>query len=255
MCLPIDDSVDSKDALGSRLPDTNTCRKVYQGLTEGKATQPLKSQNKWMKGIVIAETTTVNWEKTYLLAFKCTKETKLREFQFKLLHRRIATNDYLYKIGLKQSDLCTFCREETENLTHLFLRCKYSKSFWEEFSQWLAQNTSNMEGFVPSEAILLGIVSESKNLLLHHLILLARHHIYICKLKETRPSIEMYKQLVHNTLQIENKIAIVNNSLHVFKKKWSCFKSKFSINKYRLSDARRGREPTVAFVFALLTKC
>ena len=33
-------------------------------------------------------------------------------------------------------------------------------------------------------------------------------HIYICKLKETRPSLEMYKQLVYNTLQIENKIAI-----------------------------------------------
>ena len=54
----------------------------------------------------MAETTTVNWEKTYLLAFKSTKETKLREFQFKLLHRRIATKD----------DLCTFCGEETENL-------------------------------------------------------------------------------------------------------------------------------------------
>ena len=87
------------------------------------------------------------------------------------------------------------------------------------------QDTSNTEGFVPSEAILLGIVTESKNLLLHHLILLARHHIYTCKLKETRPSFEMYKQLVYNTLQIENKIAIVNNSMHVFKKKWSCFKN------------------------------
>ena len=225
MFLSIDDSVGSKDTLVSRLPDTNTCRKVYQGLTERKATLPLKSQDKCMKEIVTAETTTVNWEKTYLLAFKCTKETKLREFQFKLLHRRIATNDYLCKIGLKQSDLCTFCGEETENLTHLFLRCKYSKSFWEEFSQWLAHNTSNTEGFVPSEAILLGIVTESKNLLLHHLIFLARHHIYTCKLKETRPCFEMYKQLVYNTLQIENKIAIVNNSMHVFKKKWSCFKN------------------------------
>ena len=111
-----------------------------------------------------------------------------------------------------------FCGEETENLTHLFLRCKYSKTFWGEFSQYLPQNTSNMERFVPSEAILLGIVTESKNSLLHHLILLARHHIYICKLKETQPSFEMYKQLVHNTLQIENKIAIVNNSMHVFKR-------------------------------------
>ena len=63
MCLPTDDSVASKDALGSRLPDSNTCRKVYQGLTERKATLTLKSQNKWMKGIVMAETTTVNWEK------------------------------------------------------------------------------------------------------------------------------------------------------------------------------------------------
>ena len=137
--------------------------------------------------------------KIYWLAFKCTKETKLKEFQFKLLHRRIATNDQLYKIGLKQSDLCTFCGEETENQTHLFLRCKYSKTFWGEFYQLLAQNTSNKEGFIPSETILLGIVTEWKNVLLHHLILLARHHIYICKLKETQTSFEMYKQLVHNT--------------------------------------------------------
>ena len=63
----------------------------------------LKSQDTWMKEIAIAETTTVNWEKAYLLACKCTKERKLREFQFKFLHRRIATNDFLYKTGLKLS--------------------------------------------------------------------------------------------------------------------------------------------------------
>ena len=28
-CLPIDDSVGSKDTLDSRLPNTSTCRKVY----------------------------------------------------------------------------------------------------------------------------------------------------------------------------------------------------------------------------------
>lgn len=82
-----------------------------------------------------------------------------------------------------------------------------------------------MEGFEPSEAIRFGIVTESKKIFLHHLILLTGHHIYICKLKETRPSLEMYKQLVPNTLQIENKTAIVNNSMHVFKEKWFCFKN------------------------------
>ena len=46
MCLSTDDGVASKDALGFRLHDTNTCRNVYQSLTERKATVPLKSQNK-----------------------------------------------------------------------------------------------------------------------------------------------------------------------------------------------------------------
>ena len=29
----------------------------------------------------------------------CTEETKLREFQFKLLHRRIVTNDFHYFVA------------------------------------------------------------------------------------------------------------------------------------------------------------
>ena len=90
------------------------------------------------------------------------------------------------------------------------------------------------------------------------MILVARYHIYICKMKETRPSLEIYEQLVYNTLQIESKIAIANNSLHVFKKNWSCFKNIApfqSINqstKYKLSGARRGRTPVPVFAFVLL---
>ena len=42
-----------------------------------------------MKGIAIAETTTVNWEKLIYWLLKALKK-------FKLLHRRIATNDFLY---------------------------------------------------------------------------------------------------------------------------------------------------------------
>ena len=88
--------------------------------------------------------------------------------------------------------------------------------------------TRSMERLIrPLRGILLGIpvVTKSTKLLLHHLILVARYHIYICKLKETRPSLEMYKQLVYNTSEIESKVAIANNSMHVFKKKWSCFKN------------------------------
>ena len=109
------------------------------------------------------------------------EETKLREFQFKLLHtRRITTSDFLYKIGIKQSDSRTFCGA-TENLVHLFWSCKYSNAFWKDCYQWIMQNTSKVEKFNLSGAILFGLINDAKDLLLQNLLLIARHYIYTCK--------------------------------------------------------------------------
>ena len=39
----------------------------------------------------------IDWKAAYRLHFECTKISKLRVFQFKLLQRRLATNDFLKK--------------------------------------------------------------------------------------------------------------------------------------------------------------
>ena len=57
--------------------------------------------------------------KSYTLAFLCTNESKLRVFQFKLLHRKLATNYFLFKIGIKSNDQCSFCKESSETRTTL----------------------------------------------------------------------------------------------------------------------------------------
>ena len=80
----------------------------------------------------------------YLFPFKCTKITKLIIFQFKLVHRRLATNSFLKKIGIKQSDLCTFCKTEEESLIHLFWSCGITSIFWQEFKQWITTNYENV---------------------------------------------------------------------------------------------------------------
>ena len=168
---------------------------------------------------------TVNWESTYSLPFWCSKETKLREFQFKPLHRRIATNDFLYKIGIKQSDSCTFCGEATENLVHLFWSCKYSNAFWKDCYQWIMQNTSKVEKFNLSGALLFGIINDAKDLPLYHLLVIARHYIYTCKQRDTRPNVQMYIQTVQRTVEIERQIAKDHNPLNTFEKKWSQLKT------------------------------
>ena len=65
----------------------------------------------------------IKWYKAYQSALKCTKRTRLVEFQFKFLHRRISTNDFLTKIGIKDNPDCSFCNEELEKLMHLFWSC------------------------------------------------------------------------------------------------------------------------------------
>ena len=69
------------------------------------------------------------------MAQRCTKSTKLIEFQFKLLHRRIPTNDFLLKIGRKENDNCTFCNNSSETLIHLF--AMFTSYFWKSATDWL----------------------------------------------------------------------------------------------------------------------
>ena len=73
----------------------------------------------------------MNWTAAYQLASKITRSTKLREFQFKLLHRRLPTSDFLTKIQIKEKPpVLFFCKEEKEKLTQVpFLKLPYNKIF------------------------------------------------------------------------------------------------------------------------------
>ena len=167
----------------------------------------------------------LSWRRTYSLAFLCTKETKLREFQFKLLHRRIATNDFLHKIGLKPNESCTFCGETTENLIHLFWKCKHTWIFWEETHRWICQNVNGLASDTFSVALCLGIVDDRGDLLLHHVLLIARYYIYTCRLRNTLPKLQIYTKKILSSMEIERQIAKDHNTLNAFKKKWTRLKS------------------------------
>ena len=75
------------------------------------------------------------------------------------------------------------------------------------------QNTSKVEQFNPSGALLFSLINDAKDLLLHHLLLIARHYIYTCKQRDTRPNVQMSIQIVQSTVEIEGQIAKDHNSL------------------------------------------
>ena len=83
------------------------------------------------------ETFHLDWEKVYLLLFKTTLHTKLREFQYKILNRILYTNEMLFKFKKVDSPLCYFCGKELETLEHLFFCCPRVHAFWDEVTDML----------------------------------------------------------------------------------------------------------------------
>ena len=110
---------------------------IYQEIVSKNCERPISCQEKWRKDINLPPKEIINWKVAYQTSFQCTKSSKLITFNFKLLHRRLPTNCFLKKVGLRDDDKCSFCNKETENLIHLFWRCEKTKNFWDSLFKWM----------------------------------------------------------------------------------------------------------------------
>ena len=162
-------------------------RLVYKKLLSAKQSSPRKSQEKWSAYCSLQCSKTIDWEMAYKLPFDSTKATKLIIFQFELLHRRLATNDFLNKICIRENDICTVCRTEKESLSFI-LDVKWDVPFWQGFKKWLAENQIKLKSNIFTPDITIGLRSDTlSNTKQYFYFLVARYYIWSCKMKEVLP--------------------------------------------------------------------
>ena len=106
----------------------------------------------------------VDWKKIYSLPFTVTVETKIREFQYKLLNDIVYTNDKLFRFKMIESPLCTFCQKEDESLEHLLFYCNVTENVWHAFSSWIIKQNISTETLTPIN-ILFGVFNDNEHLL------------------------------------------------------------------------------------------
>ena len=82
------------------------------------------------------------WKQYYIMPFQCTRDTSLLYFQYKILHRVLATNSFLFKIGIADSDTCTFCEQFSETIQHIFFDCEKTSSFLSDVHRGLLAKTN-----------------------------------------------------------------------------------------------------------------
>ena len=71
------------------------------------------------------------WKNKFSFVYQSTRDNKLRQFSFRLLHRIIVTKKELHKFRLTDDATCTFC-PNSDSIEHTFLDCSETKSFYYE---------------------------------------------------------------------------------------------------------------------------
>ena len=143
----------------------------------------------------------------------------------RILNRYLTTNSFLYKIGLANSPLCTFCKQESESLEHLLITCSCTKSFWSDFITWSHQLNIFLRDLSDSD-ILFGLWQRREDcLFINHMLVLAKQHIYECRNKCTYPSFTIFlikvsyldkltsKLITVTVRQLEKKLMNSNNKV------------------------------------------
>ena len=160
-----------------------------------------------------------NWDNIFSTPFKACKETALQSFQYKIVHRIIACNHWLYNLKIKNSPNCTKCNKD-DTICHFFIFCDGLEQFWESFMTWW-KNITDCTLILNEFMVLFGtniLTEESK--MFNYCLIVAKKYIY--DQKKAERGVDFYNYLVHlkNKITVSQEHYIALGKLEDYEKKW-----------------------------------
>ena len=113
------------------------------------------------------------------------KDTKLKDFQYRLLLGKLVTNKDLFEWGKRENPLCTFCENSIETTTHLLVECTYSNKIWSELVQ-LCNNEEITTDF-SVENIIVNLLHENANHIVNYIVLIIKQYLYRKRCQGRKP--------------------------------------------------------------------
>ena len=118
--------------------DTTGVSNLYRTLQQ-KGNQILGEINsKWEEKLPL-NLCSIDISRSFVFHHSLFKDCYPKYTQFRTLHRRFYTNDKLFKMGIKNTDLCTFCKTAVESVEHMLLRCPVIQELWKKVNHWLEE--------------------------------------------------------------------------------------------------------------------
>ena len=120
-----------------------------------------------------------DWTIVYLLIHYLIK--KLQAFPYKINLRCVYTNEILMKFKLSETEMCTFCFETKETMTHLLYYCTHVRLLWFQFAQCFKTKCGITIDVTP-ETCILGMLSGDHFNIINTCIIIIKHFTFTCKL-------------------------------------------------------------------------
>lgn len=199
------------------ITNLQTCKSikfVYKDLVKSIFVLPNPKIEAWQEKVNMER---FEWRNFFLTLQKCCKNSYLKTFQYKLLHRILPTNTFLFKIGFVNSKVCTFCKNHDETIEHVFYECCHIQAFLHEFFVRLKRVFHDIN--IDKKNILLGYPEYSS--LLNLLVIIVKNYIYKCKLDEKLPNISGVKQKILHYKSLDMYNGTQNNVIHKTQLFWA----------------------------------
>ena len=146
------------------------------------------------------------------------KDTYLKYIQFRTLHHRFYTNDLLLKMGIKNSNLCSFCLQQFDSISHMLLFCNTSINLWERVQMWIRE-LGMVNYNLSTDKIILGDLENTT--CINTIILLTKNTIYNAMKKEQIPTIFSIENDVRNFYFLVKYRHYVKGKGKMFEKQYS----------------------------------
>ena len=195
--------------------------KIYhQMVTEDIEATGLK---RWTKHIEISKT---EWQYLFRKLKSTTTDTKLRWFQYRILHHILSTNRSVSKFDHTQDHLCTFCKLKSETIIHLLWECPTSNLFWKDLEKVINLRALHAHNFRFTQSLVIFGKCEiiKTDSICDLIILLGKFYLYRCKVQNNEVNLKMFIRELYNRYSVEKEIS--KNS-PLFKTQWAPYTNMF----------------------------
>jgi len=194
--------------------DTNNIqsRDIYERLMEAKV---VKTSNNLLNTKHETNLTTDD-ESPFVRCFKMTKNIKIRNVQYKILHNIYPTMKILHKWNIKPSPNCTNCNRE-EDLVHAIWTCPIAVESIDNIKRLYNEVNRENQIDLNKEDIIYGIKNKDA---LNTIITLIKQRLILQRENKQIISRDEIMEIIKREIRIESYIAKKSNRMPTLLKKW-----------------------------------